>query len=405
MKQLKNYVGKIIVSLSLLASSLSYISAQERSDVPFAEAREEFLRIRLLAENGDSDAAVMLWKSGSLIDKNEILRDVASRDNRLALIKKAADSGQPEACFIYAMEILYQDNTDLKDFRKLLAQSCKGKYIVACTLELLIEKYYENNTTRTRDILSQLGKIVPEDPENIFDTSITLESIKFVTESIEGKGLPWLRNKANEEKESQLLDCIAIFDYYVKLSTSDERPQTIKQTLDQAESGNSEAAVGLWKMGTTIDNAPKGLGLPSPAKRLALLKQAADSGHPEASYIYFVDRLKGGQDSQILLKYLRQSSEGKYTDGVIAYAIILGFNKGRFEEARKILATIKEQVSKFKKDIFDTSTLASTYELIEKSLKEQDVSIIRMGEEDTAEKYSQLQLFVEILDKYEIKRD
>ena len=137
------------------------------------------------------------------------------------MIQKAADSGQPEACFIYAIEIPYQDKPDLNVLRKLLAKSCEGEFIIAFTLELLVEKYSQNDPIRARAILSQLKKIVPAEPENIFDTSITLESIKFITESIEEKGLSWLRNKASEENDSQLLDCRAIFDKYVLLVTNE----------------------------------------------------------------------------------------------------------------------------------------------------------------------------------------
>lgn len=214
-------MSKVNLVFLFLILNIYCISAQENSDVPFGDAREEFTRIRLLAEKGDPDAAVQLWNSGSLIDKHEILRDVAPHKERLSLIKNAADAGQPEACFIYATHILKGKKPNLVDFHKFLGKSCEGNYPRSCIAMVLIENFYKGNAGRAESILSRLRKSVPKNPKNLFDNSITLKSVDLVEQSIDEKGLEWLRVEAESKDQSDLVWCIDMFDRFVSINSEE----------------------------------------------------------------------------------------------------------------------------------------------------------------------------------------
>ncbi len=191
-----------------------------------------------LANGGNADEAVKIWNMGNLIDKYHDLRVIAPLEKRIKLLKNAAVSGQPEACFDYAVYNL-DSLSNAPVFFEYLAKSSDHNYVASSVIYAIIEYLIYDNPNKAKEILNRASKSAPGKNTDVFDTSITKESVNLVMDAINVNGMAWLRVEAQKRNELELLGCIRLSDVYSTVnSTLEEAPLSTPRDTNSSSQTN-----------------------------------------------------------------------------------------------------------------------------------------------------------------------
>jgi len=185
----------------------------------------------------------------------------------------------------------------------------------------------------------------------------------------------------------------------VSVREDKELYQAIRILHAAASEGGSTEAIELWEMGDLIELYSDLRKIAPLNVRADLLKKAADNGSSEASFNYSIYSLRKLNNTQLFLKYIKDSSSKSHVMATITIILIKSYIEKNAAGAMLDLEKVRNAVPKEKLDVFDSRININTIKLLTNVIRKNDLAFLQ----STAESSQEMELLscIQIFRDYE----